>query len=122
MEYLNQPYDPHTNRALARHQEPMQAPAYPGVVDRADESDSAIMEYLGMLRRHRVVISLFALAGVALGIAVTAIQAPVYRATTSLEVLNLNEDFMNLKQSNPVNDTDSSYDTSEVQTQVKIMQ
>ena len=29
---------------------------------------------------------------------------------------------MNLKQSSPVSDTDGSYDTSEVQTQVKILQ
>jgi uncharacterized protein involved in exopolysaccharide biosynthesis len=75
-----------------------------------------------MLKRHRLALTLFALVGLAAGIAVTAMQTPVYRAITSLEVLNLNENFMNLKQSSPVSDVDSSYDTSEVETQVKILQ
>jgi capsular exopolysaccharide synthesis family protein len=121
MEYLNQPHEPPKNTALTRAPETVSA-GYPAAFEREDESDSVIMEYLRMLKRHRVAVTVFALVGLALGIAVTKVQTPVYRATTSLEVLNLNEDFMNLKQSNPVSDTDNSYDTSEVQTQVKILQ
>jgi len=121
MEYLNQSHEPSKTTALTRATETVSA-GYPAAIDRADESDSVIMEYLRILRRHRLVVTVFALLGLALGIAGTAIQTPRYRATTSLEVLNLNEDFMNLKQSNPVSDTDNSYDTSEVQTQVKILQ
>jgi capsular exopolysaccharide synthesis family protein len=90
--------------------------------EREDESGSVIMEYLRVLWRHQRAVIVFALVGLALGVAVTAVQTPVYRATTSLEVLNLNDDFMNLKQSSPLSNNDSSYDTSEVQTQVKILQ
>jgi succinoglycan biosynthesis transport protein ExoP len=124
MEYLNQPYESPKPAALIRAAETASVggPYAEAGFERAEESDSMIMEYLRILRRHRRSIIAFALVGLALAVAITAFQTPVYRATTSLEVLNLNEDFMNLKQSNPVSDTDSSYDTSEVQTQVKILQ
>src|ERR1017187_6837123 len=112
MEYLNQPHEPPKNTALARRLETVSA-GYPGAFERQDESDSVIMEYLRILRRHRLVVTVFALVGLALGIAITVVQTPVYRATTSLEVLNLNEDFMNLKQSSPVSNTDYSDDLSE---------
>jgi capsular exopolysaccharide synthesis family protein len=95
---------------------------YPAGVEREDESGSGIMEYLQILRRHKLALTAFALVGLGLGIVVTAVQTPVYRTSTSLEVLNLNEDFMNMKQSSPVSDVDSSYDTSEVETQVKLLQ
>jgi len=121
MEQLNQPYQSPQTTALARVAETVPA-NYPPAFDRGDDSDSVIMEYLRILKRHRFAVSVFAFIGLALGVAATALQTPVYRATTSLEVLNLNEDFMNLKQSSPLTDTDNSYDTSEVQTQVKILQ
>jgi capsular exopolysaccharide synthesis family protein len=121
MEYLNPPHEPPKATALTRAPETVSA-GYPAAVEREDESDSAIMEYLRMLRRHKVALTVFALVGLGLGIAVTAVQTPVFRAATSLEVLNLNEDFMNMKQSSPVTDVDNSYDTSEVQTQVKLLQ
>ena len=122
MEYLNQPQEPKIP-AVIRAPETVFAGPYPDAAfEREDDSDSAIMEYLRILRRHKGAVIVFALIGLGLGVAVTVVQTPVYRATTALEVLNLNEDFMNLKQSNPVSDTDGSFDTSEVQTQVKILQ
>ena len=121
MEYLNPPHEPPQTKALARVPETVSA-GYPAAFERDDESDSAIMEYLRILKRHRVALTVFALVGLGLGIVATALQTPVYRASTSLEVLNLNEDFMNMKQSSPVTDVDNSYDTSEVQTQVKLLQ
>lgn len=124
MEYLHQPHESSNTLPLARLPETVSVGPYPDAAfARDDESDSAIMEYLRIIRRHKGALILFALVGLALGVGVTVVQTPVYRATTSLEVLNLNEDFMNLKQSNPVSDGDSySNDTSEVQTQVKILQ
>ena len=126
MEYLNQPQEPLREAktpAVFRTPETVSVGAYPDAAfEREEDSDSAVMEYLRILRRHKGAVIAFALLGLALGVGVTVIQTPVYRATTSLEVLNLNEDFMNLKQSNPVSDTDGSYDTSEVQTQIKILQ
>src|SRR6202162_3031985 len=123
MEYLNQPHESPKTAAMTRAPETVSVGPYPDAAfEREDESESVVMEYLRILRRHRGAIVVFAFVGLALGVAATAVQTPVYRAITSLEVLNLNEDFMNLKQSNPVSNTDSSYDTSEVQTQVKILQ
>ncbi len=45
----------------------------------------------------------------------------LYRAATSIEVLSLNQDFMNLKQITPVTSTDVSLETSELQTQTHIL-
>lgn len=123
MEYLNNLPESSKVPAVIPAAEAVAVTAYPDAAfQREDDSDSAIMEYLRILRRHKGAVFTFTLIGLALGVAVTMVQTPIYRATTSLEVLNLNEDFMNLKQSSPVSETDSSYDTSEVQTQVKILQ
>jgi capsular exopolysaccharide synthesis family protein len=47
---------------------------------------------------------------------------PIYRAHTTVEVVNINEDFMNMKQSSPTTTSNGdSYDTSEEQTQAKLL-
>ena len=81
-----------------------------------------IMEYLQILRRHKWVIALFALGGLLLGILVGIPQTPVYQARTSLEILSLNEDFLNLKQNNPLSSNQASAETSELQTQSKLLE
>jgi capsular exopolysaccharide synthesis family protein len=57
-----------------------------------------------------------------LGFAVGIPMTPVFRARTSIEVLNLNEDFMNMKQSNPVTTADYSDEVSEEETQAELLQ
>ncbi len=106
-------------RARAPYSE---APGY-GSYELDDESAAGgLLEYWRMLRRHKKTIALFALAGTVLGILVAVPQKPIYRARTSLEVLSLNEDFLNMKQTSPVTSNDYSYDTSELQTQVKLLE
>jgi capsular exopolysaccharide synthesis family protein len=75
-----------------------------------------------MLKRHRAAIAAASLVGLLAGFAAGIPVKPVYRARTSLEVLNLNEDFMNMRQTSPVTTNDNSYDTSEAQTQTKLLQ
>jgi polysaccharide biosynthesis transport protein len=93
-------------------------------LDGADDSDSGsgLLDCWRILRRHKAAILLSALSGLVLGFVIGIPMKPVYRARTSLEVLNLNEDFMNLKQANPVTTNDYSYDTSEEQTQAKLLE
>jgi succinoglycan biosynthesis transport protein ExoP len=86
------------------------------------ESDGGLFEYARILRRHKTAILLSGVAGLALGVGIGIPMKPVFRARASLEVLNVNEDFMNMKQSNPTTTTDNSYDTSEEQTQAKLIE
>jgi succinoglycan biosynthesis transport protein ExoP len=86
------------------------------------ESGGGLLEYWRILRRHKTAILLSGIAGLVLGVAVGIPMKPVFRARTSLEVLNVNEDFMNMKQSSPTTTADASYDTSEEQTQAKLLE
>ena len=88
----------------------------------ADDSEGGLLDYWRMLVRHKVAIILTSLAGLAIGFGVGIPMKPVYRARTSIEVLNLNEDFMNMKQANPVTTSDYSSDVSEEETQSKLLQ
>ena len=86
-------------------------------------SDSgAGIEYVRVLLRHKGKLCLFALGGILLGIGVGIPLAPVYRVQTALEVLSMNQDFMNTKQTSPVATNDASYETSEEETQVQLLQ
>lgn len=83
---------------------------------------NGLLEYWRMASSYKGILSAFALAGALGGFLIGLPKTPLYRARTSLEVLELNEDFMNMKQTNPLTTTDYSYDTSESQTQVKILE
>jgi succinoglycan biosynthesis transport protein ExoP len=87
-----------------------------------DASSSSLLEYWRILRRHKTAILLSAVGCMILGVAIGIPMKPVYRVRTSLEVLNLNEDFMNMKESNPTTTNDNSYETSEEETQAKLLQ
>lgn len=86
------------------------------------ESNAGLIEYWRILRRHKTAILLSAFGGLVLGIGASIPMTPIYRARTSLEVLNLNEDFMNMKSSTPVTTVDNTYEISEEQTQAKLLE
>jgi capsular exopolysaccharide synthesis family protein len=86
------------------------------------ETGGGLIEYLNILRRHKTTILLAALAGLILGVGIGVPMKPVFRARTSLEVLNLNDDFMNMKQANPTTTNDNTYEISEEQTQAKLLE
>jgi polysaccharide biosynthesis transport protein len=83
---------------------------------------NGLLEYWRMASSHKGILIAFAFAGALGGFLIGLPKTPLYRARTSLEVLELNEDFMNMKQTNPLTTTDYSYDTSESQTQVKVLE
>ena len=56
------------------------------------------------------------------GFLVTLPQTPVYQARTSLEIQDLNQDFMNMKQVSPVTESPTYTALSDIQTQIKILQ
>ena len=130
MEYLNQPSSSAKTVAVAASgsSHAVQPPYYvvnsPYGFEAGDDSDSGstLLDYWRMLRRHKLAILLSAAAGLALGFAVGIPMKPVYRAHASIEVLNINDDFMNMRQTNPVTTNEYSYDTSEEQTQAKLLE
>jgi polysaccharide biosynthesis transport protein len=88
----------------------------------AADSSGGLLDYWRMLNRHRIAILVACFIGLLAGFASGIPVKPVYRARTSVEVLNMNEDFMNTRQTSPVTTNDNSYDTSEAQTQTKLLE
>ncbi len=86
------------------------------------EPESLLMEYVRILSRRRKSIVWFALAGALLGFALTVTVLPVYRARTSLDIQNLNSDFMNMRDVAPTGENTASSADTYVQTQIKLLQ
>lgn len=80
------------------------------------------IRYARVLLRHKGKLCLFALGGIVLGILAGIPFTPIYRVRAALEVLSLNQDFMNTKQTSPVATNDESFETSEEETQVQLLQ
>jgi polysaccharide biosynthesis transport protein len=91
--------------------------------DRNSEPESGgFFEYWRNLRRHRTTWLVFAFAGALAGFLIAVPQTPVYEAHTSLEIVGLNENFMNLAQVSPVTETRATPENSDIQTEIKILQ
>ena len=130
MEFPNQAYpSAHPVAVVAQHPSPKPAqiaydfsrPEYG--FDTADESNSeSLLACWRILLRHKWAVLGATLGGLVIGFLLGVPMKPVYRAQTMVEVLSLNEDFMNMRQSRPVSTNDNSYDTSEEQTQARLLQ
>jgi capsular exopolysaccharide synthesis family protein len=81
-----------------------------------------LIEYWRILRRHKGTWIVFAFAGALVGLLITFPQTQVYQVRTSVEIVGLNDNFMNFKQVTPVTQTGASSETSDIQTQIKIFQ
>jgi polysaccharide biosynthesis transport protein len=87
----------------------------------ADENPSfTLMDYWDAIRRYKFVIFAFMVVGAMGALLISFVQTPMYRAHTSLEVEDLNENFQNLKDSDPT--AQAPLAESYFQTQVKILQ
>src|SRR5581483_4062355 len=83
---------------------------------------AGFMSYWRMIRRRKGTLLIFAVVGALVGYLITIPQTPIYRARTSLEIVSLNQNFMNLKEGNPVADSGAAADSTDIQTQIKILQ
>lgn len=84
------------------------------------DAEVGLFQYWAVIRRNRAAILMASLAGVLLGFSASFAMKSIYRATTTIEVLAINENFMNMRETNPVdNSTDS--DVSEEETQAKLL-
>jgi polysaccharide biosynthesis transport protein len=82
-----------------------------------------LLEYFDIVRRHKVALILIAFLGMLISLLLTLTQKPVYQARASLEIRDLNENFLNMRDVNPTtDDPGASTAESDLQTQVKILQ
>jgi capsular exopolysaccharide synthesis family protein len=88
----------------------------------AEPESGGLIEYWRILRRRKGTLILIASVGAILGFLVTLPQTAIYQVRTSLEIVALNQNFLNIKESNPLNDSGTSVDTTDIQTQIKILQ
>src|ERR1035441_6519253 len=87
------------------------------------EAPALVLEYWYMLRRRKGTLVLFACLGLLAGGLLTLPQTPVYQARTTLEIQNLNENFLNMRDVNPTtNEGGGQPSESDLQTQISILQ
>ena len=90
--------------------------------ERQDRDPSLLLDYLRTLIRFRWIIAFCALLGILASFLFNLTTLPVYRARTSLDIQNLNGNFMNMNTISPTGGTDSSSTEAYVQTQIKLLQ
>jgi len=109
--FISLEQDPYGNQRANQYRQPMFA----------DEEQGSLVEYWRTLRRRRGTLILIGSLGVMLGILVTLPQAPVYDAKTTLEVLELNDNFMNTKDVSQIDQAGRSGMVTDIQTQIKLL-
>ncbi len=88
----------------------------------SEPETGGLIEYWRILRRRQGTLFLIAAVGAVLGFVVTLPQTPVYQARTSVEIVGLNNNFLNIKEADPLNENNASADPVDIQTQIKILQ
>jgi capsular exopolysaccharide synthesis family protein len=86
------------------------------------EPDTNLLEYWRILRRRKATLILIAAVGAILGFLITLPQTAIYQVRTSLEIVGLNQNFLNVKEADPLNEGGSMVDATDIQTQIKILQ
>ena len=80
------------------------------------------IEYWSMLMRWKWTLVAWAIIGVGVGLVATLVEPRRYEGKATLEVQDLNDNFLNMKQVLPVNEVGLSGTFNDMQTQVKIVQ
>ena len=82
-----------------------------------------LTDFLAVVARHWRLVTSVAAGGCLCGVLVTWLQTPLYRTKTSIEIQNINGDFLNMKQVRAVPDNSQGTDAlMDVQTQIEILQ
>ena len=80
-------------------------------------------EYLQILWRRKGTLTLIVFLGLLTSLLLTLLQTPTYQARASIEIQNLNENFLNMRNVSPTADDAASYvPGSDLQTQARILQ
>src|ERR1039458_6541269 len=107
------------SKALARPQY-VDVPYSPAI---EEPGPGLLLEYLDIVRRHKGTLILIAFLGLLTSLLLTLPQTPIYQARASLEIQNINEDFLNMREMSPTANGGGSYPPQyDLQTQAKILQ
>lgn len=87
-----------------------------------DEPKGLLVEYYRLLVRHRWRIAACAAMGAGLAFLVSLATQPVFRARTSLDIQNLNVDFMNMRAVAPTGQAGPASGETYIQTEIKLLQ
>jgi len=82
----------------------------------------SVLDYWHTISRRKLLLTSFGAVGLLIGIGVTLPQSRVYRAITTLEIQNAKDDILTMKVLNPVPDSSPADPTTEIQTQIKLLQ
>ena len=94
---------------------------YPEVFE--EPGPGVLHEYSQIFRRRKGTLILIVFLGLLTSLLLTLPQTPIYQARASIEIQNLNENFLNTRNVSPTADDGASYAPgSDVQTQASILQ
>lgn len=94
---------------------------FPEVIE--DPGPSLLLEYWDILRRRKGTLVVIAFLGLVSSLLLTLPQTPLYQARASLEIQNVNENFLNMRNVSPTaSEGVSSSPEFDLRTQVKILQ
>ena len=83
---------------------------------------SGVLEYWHMVRRHQTAVIAAAAIGAIVGFCQTLSEPRIFQARATVEIQSLNDNFLNMKELNPVDREGSMSTDSDIQTQVRILQ
>jgi capsular exopolysaccharide synthesis family protein len=100
---------------------PVEAVPMPVLVQ-APAEPVQLSDYASIIGSRWRLVALAALLGFVGGVLLTLVQKPEYRVKTSIEIQNINGEFMNMKQMTPVSDESYGNDAlMDMQTQVELL-
>src|SRR4051812_45036262 len=86
------------------------------------QQPNLLVEYFYLVRRHKGTVILSAFLGALAGILLTLPQQPIYQARTTLEVQQINDNFLNMKSVDPNAALQEYSSDAYIQTHIKVMQ
>jgi capsular exopolysaccharide synthesis family protein len=97
-------------------------PGWPQEWAGEDDEHGTLIQYWRTLKRRRGTVILGGVLGLVAATLYTLPQTPVYRAATTLEIQELNPNFMNMQNIQQFNSGNAWDPTADIQTQIRILQ
>jgi capsular exopolysaccharide synthesis family protein len=97
-------------------------PAAPPSSHFGEVPSGGLLEYWRIIQRRKGAVIVITCLGALAGLLYTLPQTPVYRATTLIELQEMNEDFVHMRDVNPNAPLGAGGSADEIQTQVRILQ
>jgi polysaccharide biosynthesis transport protein len=86
-----------------------------------NEEFGGLPQYGRILRQHKRALIFYALVCALAAFGLSKVQAPIYQASTSLEIQGVNENFLNISEKDPIERASNTPSESYIQTQIEIL-